>query len=206
MNAVRGMDGAGAGFYTAAGMARSKFGKWASVALVAAVGAGVYQYSAGSDTAEEGLKLLANQVWLERLPADDRDQIHHVVFIDNRRDRFGAFGRSSTWRHAIEVFRWNREEGRLTLLLPQDRVRLDLGVRVWNCEGEAPEPFELCLELKTAKGRTGHYYSRHDWKIDAETGAVPTIAGAPAFELPAAPPLPADLVLAAAEDAELLAD
>lgn len=186
-------------------MARSKFGKWAALALVATVGAGVYQLGPCSETSED-LKLLANQVWLERLPTDDRDQIHHVVFIDNRRDRFGAFGRSSTWRHAIEVFRWHREAERLTLHLPQDRLRLDLSVRVWDCEDEAPEPFELCLELKTGKGQSGHYYSRRDWKIDAETGALPTIAGVPTLELPAAPALPAGLEFAAVDSTELLAD
>jgi hypothetical protein len=142
--------------------------KWITLAVVAAAGFGGYRLISSCGEAQDGLKHLANQVWIERLPENDRDQIHHLVLIQEGRDRFGAFGRSSTWRHFVEVFMWQREEDRLTLHLPQDRVRLDLTARVWNCEDEAPEPFELCLELKGHSGRTARYYSRYDWTIDGE--------------------------------------
>lgn len=137
-------------------------------------------------------KRLANQVWIERLPTDDRDMIHHLVMVEDGGDRFGAFGKSSQWRHFVELFRWAREENRLTILLPQERKRLDLTVKVWNCEGEAPAPFQLCLELSNNR-KTSKYYSRHDWSIDAAdpdalaelVAATPQLAGA--LELPTAP-------------------
>ena len=143
--------------------------------------------------ADDGIeaKRLANQVWIERLPTDDRDMIHHLVLIEDGGDRFGAFGKSSQWRHFVELFRWAREDSRLTLLLPQERKRLDLGVKVWNCEGEAPAPFQLCLELSN-KRKTMKYYSRHDWSIDAANpdalaalvAATPELSG---VELPSVP-------------------
>ena len=124
-----------------------------------------------------GAPRLHNQVWIERLPTDDRDMIHHLVMIDEDGERFGAFGKSSQWRHFVELFRWAREDNRLTLLLPQERKRLDLGVKVWECAGEAPAPFQLCLEL-TNKKKTMRYYSRHDWSIDSDPDAVAHVVAA----------------------------
>lgn len=142
-------------------------------------------------------KRLANQVWIERLPTDDRDMIHHLVMVEDGGDRFGAFGKSSQWRHFVELFRWAREDNRLIVLFPQERKRVDLGVKVWNCEGEAPAPFQLCLELSNKK-KTMKYYSRHDWSIDASdpdaladlVAANPQLAG---LELPSTPASAADL-------------
>jgi hypothetical protein len=149
-------------------MSRSNTKTWMTLTLAAAAGFGAYRLLPFGGDAQDGLKHLANQVWIERLPENDRDQIHHIVLVQEGRDRIGAFGRSSTWRHFFEVFMWQREEDRLTLHLPQDRVRLDLTARVWDCSDEAPEPFELCLELKGHGGRSAHYYSRYDWTIDSE--------------------------------------
>lgn len=183
-------------------MSRSN-SKWMSLALVAAAGFGAYRLLPFGGDAQDGLQHLANQVWIERLPENDRDQIHHIVLVQEGRDRFGAFGRSSTWRHFIEVFMWQRENEHLTLHLPQDRVRLDLTARVWDCEGEAPAPFELCLELKGHSGRTAHYYSRYEWTIDGET--VPNVAGLGELVPHGVPALPEGLEDVAADDAALLA-
>lgn len=174
--------------------------KWITLAVVAAAGFGGYRLMSSCGEAQD-LKHLANQVWIERLPENDRDQIHHIVLIQEGRDRFGAFGRSSTWRHFVEVFMWQREEDRLTLHLPQDRVRLDLTAKVWNCEDEAPEPFELCLELKGHSGRTARYYSRYDWTIDGDHAQLAGLDLAPH----AAPVLPEGLEFAPGDADALLA-
>lgn len=148
-------------------MARSNTRTLVALATVGTLVLGTYKLGSallGDDSLSA--QRLANQVWIERLPKDDRDMINHLVLVEDGRDRFGAFGKSSQWRHFIEIFRWSREDDRLTLLLPQDRKRLDLGVRVWDCEGEAPAPFQLCLELSN-KSRKVLYYSRHDWTLDS---------------------------------------
>lgn len=141
--------------------------KLAALITVGALAFGTYKLGSavlGDDSLSA--QRLANQVWIERLPKDDRDMINHLVLVEDGRERFGAFGKSSQWRHFVEIFRWAREEHRLTLLLPQERKRLDLGVRVWDCEDEAPAPFQLCLELSNNK-RKILYYSRHDWTLDS---------------------------------------
>lgn len=125
---------------------------------------------------------LQNRVWIERLPRDDRDIITHLVLLDTDDGRFGAAGRSSAWRHIIEVFRWFREDTRLTLDFPQERVRAEFEVRTWECDDEAPPPFELCLEL-TRQHRSIRFYSRHDWVIEPHGAELPDSAPAELAEL-----------------------
>ncbi|WAS96324.1 hypothetical protein [Nannocystis punicea] len=169
-------------------MARSKTSKWVGLGLAATLGIGAYEFGLFDCGSTSEVKHLANQVWIERLPQNDRDQIHHLVLLEQGRDRFGAFGKSSQWRHFLEIFAWHREQNRLTLHLPQDRVRVNLEARVWECEDEAPAPFELCLELKGERGHTSRYYSRYEWVI--EGGKAPHIEGLPELAPHAAPTLP----------------
>ena len=199
------MDSATLPFYTPAPMARSNTGKWVTVALVATVGIGAYKMGMFCGETQDKLEHLSNQVWIERLPQNDRDQIHHLVLLEQGRDRFGGFGRSSQWRHFLEIFMWHRENSRVTLQLPQDRVRLDLDARIWDCEGDAPAPFELCLELKNERGKTARYFSRYDWVI--EHGAAPHIDGLPELVPHAAPSLTGEIEYAVdAGGLTLLAD
>lgn len=155
-------------------MARSNpLRKIVTVAALGAAVAGTYQLGSalfGDEAAD--VRHLANQVWIERIPGDDRDMIHHLVLIEDGRDRFGAFGKSSQWRHFIEIFRWTREDSRLAIVLPQERKRVDLDARVWDCDGEAPAPFQLCLELTNKKGKKARYFSRYDWAIDGQDAAA----------------------------------
>jgi len=138
------------------------------VGTLAAAGVGTYAYlSADDDTA--GTRHLTNQVWIERMPDNRADMISHVVLLDKDGEQFGVLGRSSTWRHVLELFGWRLENDRLKLFFPQERVRGEVKVRTWRCEGEAPEPFELCLEFSN-KGRSVQFYSRRDWVIkDADS-------------------------------------
>lgn len=106
-----------------------------------------------------------NQVWIERMPKSQRDMVGHLAFIKHPRGRIGVAGRSSQWRHFIELMHWKLSGSTLKVYMPQDEIRTEVEVRTWKCEGEAPKPFELCLEL-SAKGRKVVYYSRKDWVID----------------------------------------
>ena len=167
--------------------------KLAALAVFGALAAGSFKLgTALLGDADVSAQRLHNQVWIERLPQDDRDMIHHLVLIDDEGERFGAFGKSSQWRHFVEIFRWAREGDRLTMLLPQERQRLDLGVKVWECAGEAPAPFQLCLEL-TNKRKTMRYYSRHDWSLDGADSLAALKTEHPelaqALELPAPSPV-----------------
>ncbi len=144
---------------------------------------GVTAYSLLSPDEEvAGTKNLVNQVWVERMPQNQQDMIAHMVVLDQDGHQFGIIGRSSTWRHFLEVFGWRLENDRLKLFFPQERQRAEVKARTWRCKGEAPEPFELCLELRQ-NDRSLKFYSRKDWVVkDAEsleslTVEVPELAG-----------------------------
>jgi hypothetical protein len=143
---------------------------------LALVGAGVFgawsvgQGLLGEDEAA-GTKHVVNQVWIERVPEGPRDMIGHLVLLDMPDGRLGAAGKSSQWRHVLEVFQWGLEGNRLSLFFPQDRVKAQVQVRSWKCEGEAPEPFELCLEISNGR-RKVVFYSLEEWHIDPERAQV----------------------------------
>src|SRR5690606_23762035 len=86
---------------------RARMVKW--VAASAALTAGVAMWM--SDAPEPGAAAtLENQVWIDKVPANDRDLITHMLLLDHRKARhLGVIGRSSQWRHNLEVMRWNRE-------------------------------------------------------------------------------------------------
>lgn len=120
----------------------------------------------GEDEAA-GTKHVVNQVWIERAPEGPRDMIGHLVLIDIPDGRLGGAGRSSQWRHVIELFQWGLEGNRLAMFFPQDRVKAAVNVRSWRCKGEAPAPFELCLEISNGR-RKAVFYSLEDWHIDPD--------------------------------------
>ena len=137
----------------------------ASLALGAVAAMGVFTYSSlSSDEDAAGTRNLANQVWIERMPQNHQDMVGHIVMLDKDGEQFGVVGRSSAWRHFLEIFGWRLENNRLKLFFPQEQVRGEVKVRTWRCEGEAPEPFELCLEFSN-NGRTMNFYSRRDWVV-----------------------------------------
>lgn len=138
-----------------------------ALALAGACALGVWKLGdalLSSDEAQ-GTEHLTNQVWIDRVPQDHRDMITHLVVLEHRQGKFGAVGNSSAWRHIAEVFKWKLRGNELEFYFPQDSVRGKIGVRTWSCEGEAPEPFELCLELINPQGGTAMLYSREDWKV-----------------------------------------
>ena len=150
----------------------SKNGKTGTVLLgLAVAGAGVVGAWTlatrvfDGDTEADAAKHAVNQVWIERLPTDGRDMIGHFVLVDHPRMRLGGIGKSSQWRHFVELFQWGLEGDRLSVYLPQDDVKAKLQVKTWKCTGEAPEPFELCMKLTSGR-RTAMFYSRTDWVIE----------------------------------------
>jgi hypothetical protein len=109
---------------------------------------------------------LTQRLWVDRMPRGERDMIRKLALVRSiDHGRFGVAERGSVWRHHTEVFKWGLHDGRLQMYLPQDRKHLTATVRTWECEGEAPDGFELCLEIRGGAGGTMRLYSRHDWKL-----------------------------------------
>ncbi len=125
-----------------------------------------------------GTRHLVNRVWVERMPQDSRDVFGKLLVLETPDGRFGVVGRSSTWTHHYEVFLWRLAGDRLSAFFPQHAVRDRVKVRTWACEGEAPEPFELCLEVSNDRGRA-RFYSMRAWEVRPEAaGDAPLGAGA----------------------------
>lgn len=112
-----------------------------------------------------GTEFLANQIWIDHFPEDNRDMVGHLVLVDHPDGKGGATGHSSMWRHRVEIFLWAQERDTVLMRFPQSGHRGKVKARTWRCEGEAPEPFELCLELKGKGDRVLRLYSREDWIV-----------------------------------------
>ncbi len=132
------------------------------------LGGACLDWFSAEDTA--GVKHFENQVWIERIPEDERDMIQHLVFINSKDGRFGAVGKSSVWRHFVEIFLWKMDKDNLRIYFPQDEVGAGFKARTWDCEDEAPEPFQLCLEL-SRRGRSLVMYSRYEWVVEPHMDA-----------------------------------
>lgn len=133
-----------------------------------------------------------NQVWIERMPRGERDLIAHLIAIEHDGHRVGSLGRASRWRVASDGFVWENQGDRVAARFPQNDCRLSVQVRAWKCAGQAPAPFDLCLELKGEK-RVFRYYSRTDWVVQPHAQLDQQIAWL-------APSLHSALALAATDD------
>lgn len=146
--------------------------KLIALALVGACSFGVWKLGSAllSDEAQ-GTEHAVNQLWIDHMPRDDRDMITHFVAIDHPQGKFGALGRSSQWRHMVDVFRWELNGNKLGLFFPQDRARGEVTIETWECAGEAPAPFELCMKMTNKQGRSWTFYSREEWEINPRGAA-----------------------------------
>jgi hypothetical protein len=102
---------------------------------------------------DRSVKRLVNQVWIERMPRHQRDMIWGGVLIEDGKDRVGVISHGSQWRVHADVLLWRLDGDLLRTRFPQDDRRYDLKARTWECEGRAPEPFQLCLELRRGDSR-----------------------------------------------------
>jgi hypothetical protein len=137
----------------------------ALVLSAGAIGVGSYYLLSGDEDDAAGTKRLVNQFWIERMPETRRDMVGHLALIKHQRGKVGVVGKSSQWRHFIELFEWKLDGNKLKLHFPQDQKKGQVNVRTWDCRGDAPDPFELCLEVSAGE-RKRVYYSRKDWVIE----------------------------------------
>jgi hypothetical protein len=116
---------------------------------------------------DDGWSKAENRVWIERMPRTPRDMTAKIVFIHDDGERAGLVVHSSEFRMFLDVFHWfRRDDGRVRMTFPQDQKERTPHVRAWPCKGEAPAPFELCLEAKDGDHRR-LFYSMEEWTIGA---------------------------------------
>jgi hypothetical protein len=56
------------------------------------------------------------------------------------------------------------DEDSLRLVMLQDEKVIEYKAKTWSCKGEAPKPFDLCLELRGKDGVI-KMYSGLDWEV-----------------------------------------
>lgn len=104
---------------------------------------------------------LTNRVWRNKVPKDGRDLTFHMVLFDKAKLRAGAMAHLSEWRYYVDRVRFRVQGKTLTIESPQDRTKTTFDVRTYRCKGEAPKPFDLCLELKRGKRKVTLYSERN---------------------------------------------
>lgn len=169
---------------------------WLRWVLLAGAVLIVWQLAASLVIRRSGPGHLANQIWLERLPANPRDMVWHFVAIDHDGRRVGSLGRASRWRLFSDGFVWAAEGHQLRGRFPQDDCHLNLQVRTWKCGGKAPKPFDLCLELTGEDKQVYRYFSRTEWVVRPRGTTVAELdwlapALAATLAQPAGEPMPA---------------
>lgn len=143
----------------------SKRAAWGLAAVALAVATVVATLSDETALEAETTAYLTDRLWIERMPDGDTDMVGKLAVVRSiDHGRFGVTELGSVWRHHSEVFRWRLEGDVLHTAWPQDGEYLGLRVRTRECEGQAPEPFELCLDL-IGEGEVLTLYSRHDWVV-----------------------------------------
>jgi len=114
-----------------------------------------------TEIAKPNNKLLLDRVWIDHLPKDDKDSVNSMIFIDRDGVRVGAISRASVWRRHMEVFRWDRKDGGLSLEFPQVNKTVPVKAEARACD-EAPKPLDLCLDVTILK-KTVRLYSKKSW-------------------------------------------
>jgi hypothetical protein len=116
----------------------------------------------GGEPNAAGTEYLTNRVWVEKMPADAREQVRSLILID-RAKKMGATAYGSAYRFTLDVLGWRLDKDRLEMMFLQDEKKEQFTVRTWKCKGDAPDPFDLCLEMR-GPGGTKRYYSGIDWE------------------------------------------
>jgi hypothetical protein len=106
-----------------------------------------------------GRKLVFNRIWVDHLPANERDPFN--VFLISGSRPFGVFAEETKWRGQIERFRFDTDGKVIRAVFPWSGDREQITANARPCD-EADMDF--CLEIKGSKHGVGRYYSRKGWE------------------------------------------
>lgn len=108
-----------------------------------------------------GQELVYDRVWIDHLPKSETDEIQ--VFVAIRDEPIGIFQKSSVWRGAYELFRYeNQGDGKIVLLYPQTRDKERAAYRATQCDEKG---FDFCMQLDGASRGAQRYYSQRGWEV-----------------------------------------
>lgn len=118
--------------------------------------------SSGVDATDDGGVRVAQRVWIDHVPTNDRDAISVFVLIDD--EHVGVFQKASAWRGAFEIFRWTARGGDIQVLYPQTGDKEVVRAKARRCDARG---MDFCLELSGNSRGVQRYYSKKGWEIDA---------------------------------------
>src|SRR5258706_15127341 len=87
------------------------------VILGTLVTASIWSWKRTGERADTAERLLADRIWIDHIPRNERDTIN--VFVAISEHSVGAFQATSQWRGAFEAFRYEASGGELPILYPQ---------------------------------------------------------------------------------------
>lgn len=141
------------------------------VVMVVGMGVGGWRYWRHADAGD----LVANRVWIDHLPRNDRDVVQVVVLVSDQ--AMGLFGATSQWKQSTELFRYEQNGSEVRVHYPQTGEHEKLQARATRCKEGG---MDYCLEVKGASRGVKRYYSQEGWEIDGLDGARARVAALPA--------------------------
>jgi hypothetical protein len=130
------------------------------VIVVSAVVASVWGWKRTGEPAEAANRLLADRIWIDHLPKNDRDTINAFVMVSEH--AVGAFQATSQWRGSFEAFRYEANGADLRVVYPQTGDREQPRAKAKRC---TEQQMDFCLEIEGASRGVKKYYSREGWEI-----------------------------------------
>jgi hypothetical protein len=135
----------------------------AGVLVAAVFGGWRWRHTA---TDGHGRNLAINRLWVDHLPANERDVFN--VFIVHAPEGMGGgvggFAEETMWKGQIERFRFDIDADTLHAVFPWTDTHEDIKLTARPCHEQG---MEYCLELSGTSHGVSRYYSRTGWKLRA---------------------------------------
>ena len=126
-------------------------------ALALALAAGVGAHGAADRDALGNPRAVLGRVWFDRYPEKLADEAQIWIWFGGG---MGIHETGSYWRMSLDVFEFERQGDKLSMVYLQDKKTAETRVKITACD-EKP-PFDLCLDLTNALGGHTRYYGFGD--------------------------------------------
>ncbi len=115
-------------------------------------------------------RAVLGRVWFDRYPEKATDVVQVWIWFGGG---IGIHETGSYWRLATDLFEFERQGDKLSMVYLQDKKTVETRVKITPCD-EKP-PFDLCLDLTDALGGRTRYYGFGD--LDDMAARVPWSRG-----------------------------
>lgn len=115
-------------------------------------------------------RAVLGRVWFDRYPEKLTDEAQIWIWFGGG---IGIHDTGSFWRQTTDVFEFERQGDKLSMVYLQDKKPAETRFSITTCD-EKP-PFDLCLDLTNALGGSKRYYGFGD--ADDMTARIPWSKG-----------------------------